>query len=526
MLHRVRSQPGHFLRARFAGLAVPSRRCHCSMAQLPPVPPLVQQQAAAQFRYDLPPELVAVHPAKPRGTSRLLVHVPATPSAPQFGRDLHAAASAATAAQPLASGGAAFDFGFAQLPQLLPSDAHLIFNQSRVFAARVHATALSGDRGGGSGGVGGGGGSGIEVLFLSPLSSADPAAALASPAAGQLWRVMVRAPLSSGGARLAVAGGATSLHLEVEEVLAPWIEEGETDGVEAAVRLSLASPSAAPTPTAATPPPLAQLLGLLGEVPLPPYLRREALPSDGEDYQTVYAAAAQTGSVAAPTAGLHFTPEVLAALEARGVRSSSLALHVGAGTFKPVSAATLGGHEMHAEPFAIDSAALAALAESAAEGRPFVPVGTTSARVLESIYWLGVAATDGGVAHGGRGDGDGGHLGHLGQWDAYQLHAAAANTGRSRVEVLEALRARADAAGGRLDGSTALCIAPGYPFAMCDGIVTNFHAPDSTLMTLLSALVGGAPQAHGLYAHAIAQRYRFLSYGDSSLIARAETETA
>lgn len=410
--------------------------------------------------------------------------------------------------------------------------------------------------------------SGIEVLFLSPLSHSDPASALASPAAGQLWRAMVRAPLARGRGeadggwkRLEVRGpgapmAGAAMRLEVEEVLAPWLELGETDGVEAAVRLSLAPPAApaAPAPPAETGAaaaeemdgldglaglPLSRLLELLGQTPLPPYLQRAALPSDVGDYQTVYAAAAQTGSVAAPTAGLHFTPEVLAALAARGVASSFVSLHVGAGTFKPVTSPTLGGHEMHAEPFSITVDALDALAASAAEGRPLVPVGTTSARLLESLYWLAAAR--------GFGDAHGSDLGHLGQWDAYrgmaESHAAAAapdatataahaasagaDAGAdprlplSRTEALTRLRTRAEAAGGRLYGRTSLCIAPGYAFALCDGLVTNFHAPDSTLMALVSALLGGAPRARALYAHAVAQRYRFLSYGDSSFLARA-----
>ena len=442
--------------------------------------------------------------------------------------------------------------------------AHLVFNQSRVFAARVHASTISSastpatPAAPAAPATPAGATSGVEVLFLSPLSHSDPASALASPAAGQLWRAMVRAPLArgggeagGGGTRLEVRGAGAAMVLEVEEVLAPWIEVGEPDGVEAAVRLSLAPPAApaaaaaaAPTPPAATGAaapeetyrldepaglPLSGLLELLGQTPLPPYLQRAALPSDVGDYQTVYAAAAQTGSVAAPTAGLHFTPDVLAALVARGVASSFVSLHVGAGTFKPVTSPTLGGHEMHAEPFSITVDALDALAASATAGRPLVPVGTTSARLLESLYWLAAAR--------GFDDAHGSDLGHLGQWDAYRgmadSHAAAtasdADAGAgadprlplSRAAALTRLRTRAEAAGGRLYGRTSLCIAPGYAFALCDGLVTNFHAPDSTLMALVSALLGGAPRARALYAHAVAQRYRFLSYGDSSFLARA-----
>jgi S-adenosylmethionine:tRNA ribosyltransferase-isomerase len=353
----------------------------------------------AEFLYDLPPELIAAHPAKPRGTSRLLVHVPAQPLAGEFANNVDTLASTVSSGgTTLPEGcGTAYDLSFVQLSSVMPRAAHLVFNESRVFAARVRATAASpptvaiAAR--------------IEVLFLSPLSYADPAAALASPADGQLWRAMVRAPLAHRGgtgdggvgvgrdgfaARLEVRSAETVMQLTVEKVLAPWVEAGEGDGVEAAIRLSL-RPASWPDGQLASLP-LSDLLERLGQTPLPPYIQRAPLPSDVAAYQTVYADAAQTGSVAAPTAGLHFTPGALASLAARGVASSYVTLHVGAATFKPVSAPTIGGHHMHAEPFSVTSEALEGLERSAAEGRPIVPVGTTSARLLESLYWLAVAA--------------------------------------------------------------------------------------------------------------------------------------
>jgi len=260
------------------------------------------------------------------------------------------------------------------------------------------------------------------------------------------------------------------------------------------------------------------LVDELGETPLPPYLRRAATREDATTYQTVYSNTALAGSVAAPTAGLHFTPEVLDALHGLGVTSSKLALHVGAGTFKPVNAATLGAHEMHSETFSIEHDAVSKIAATLASGKPLIPVGTTSARVLESLYWLGAtlpatlpaartaqpASTATEV-----------HLGHLAQWAAYKhglpLPVAPAISFGRLLERSE---------GRRLSGSTSLCIAPGYPFAVCDGIVTNFHQPDSSLMLLVAALLGGAEHTHSLYAHALRERYRFLSYGDSSLLLR------
>jgi len=489
----------------------------------PPPPPGIGELSTERFRYALPASLIASHPAEPRGSSRLLLHLPARAAAPRLADEVRGGAERRVAGRGgggglLPSGGCAVDLSFADLPALLPRGAHLVFNQSRVFAARVHASLL---------GAGAGRGTpaeeaaarAVEVLFLAPLSHADPSGALSSPAPGQLWRAMVRAPLEVSGARLTVAppGAAASLDLEVEAVLAPWIEQGERDGVEAAVRLSLPPDShpATPSPPLSSLPlsslPLSSLLGLLGETPLPPYLQREATPQDEESYQTVYAQSEQTGSVAAPTAGLHFTEPLLEELRARGVCSSSLTLHVGAGTFKPVTAPTLAGHDMHAEPFSISADALGALALSAAEGRPIVPVGTTSVRVLESAYWLAARA-----APDPKPSGD---LGRLGQWDAYNLSAAAPPP--SRLEALTTLHGLAEAAGGRLYGATSLCIAPGYRFALCDGMVTNFHAPDSTLMLLVSALLGGADNAREVYEHAVRREYRFLSYGDSSLLLRA-----
>lgn len=494
-----------------------------------------ERQGTAQFRYHLPPELIAIHPVEPRSASRLLVHLPRLPAAPQLARHVERAchalpATPGAAGSVLPSGGRVFDLGFAQLPDVLPAHAHLVFNHSQVFAARLHAAlprAASKAAGGGK--------ESVEVLLLSPLSPADPSAALASPPDGQLWRVMVRAPLQAAGDNLEVTpqvtpqvtppadgapagGGAAGLRLAVEEILAPWVESGETDGVEAAVRLSTPDPHGSKPLDG--PRPLGSLLEGLGQTPLPPYLGRDATAADSTRYQTVYAEPSQAGSVAAPTAGLHFTPQLLARLDAAGVRSSRLALHVGAGTFKPVSAPTLGGHAMHEERFAVSSHALAALATSAAEGRPLVPVGTTSARVLESLYWMALRdhpPAGGPPRRGLEQRPPCGDLGHLSQWEAY-----AATPHLSRAQALAALSARAAASGGGLHGTTSLCVSPGYRFALCDGLVTNFHAPDSTLMCLVAALMGGAPNAAEVYAHAVAARYRFLSYGDSSFIARAD----
>jgi len=286
------------------------------------------------------------------------------------------------------------------------------------------------------------------------------------------------------------------------------------DGVEAVVRLS--------TPGFTSPSPicgvggdaggsLGALLDSFGTTALPPYLRRAATPDDVDSYQAVYASPQRAGSVATPTAGLHFTPELLAALTAAGVRTSKVALHAGAATFKPVTAANAAEHSMHSEAFSIGTDALEAIAQSVAEGRPIVPVGTTSARLLESLCALGGARSEGQPTLTSS------WIGHLGQWDAY-------SSPREPAHALASLQQLADAAraGGheRLHGSTSLCIAPGYQFGLCDGLITNFHAPDSTLLLLVGALLGGAAPLQSLYKHALQDKYRFLSYGDACYIVR------
>jgi len=384
-------------------------------------------------------------------------------------------------------------------------------------------------------------GDSFEVLFLQPAKEAgvgegeapaDSDALLGVAAHGQVWEAMVRRADVAEGDLLQLhpqppqpishqqqgrqQRPPVPLSLRVQRVHGTWIEEDEDDGIEADLVLESSvatSSSSDATGTSTNPAPtdtLAEVFEQYGEVPIPPYMGREADDSDATRYQTVYANKA--GSVAAPTAGLHFTPEVLGSLEEEhGHALSRVTLHVGAGTFKPVTAPTLAGHDMHAEPFSISADALGALALSAAEGRPIVPVGTTSVRVLESAYWLAARATPDPKPSG--------DLGRLGQWDAYNLSAAAPPP--SRLEALTTLHGLAEAAGGRLYGATSLCIAPGYRFALCDGMVTNFHAPDSTLMLLVSALLGGADNAREVYEHAVRREYRFLSYGDSSLLLRA-----
>jgi S-adenosylmethionine:tRNA ribosyltransferase-isomerase len=241
----------------------------------------------------------------------------------------------------------------------------------------------------------------------------------------------------------------------------------------------------------------AEILAETGALPLPPYIKREATLEDEDRYQTVYAK--DSGSVAAPTAGLHFTNEVIASLEEKGVTNGYLTLHVGAGTFKPVSSEKVGDHEMHGEVFSVMRPFLESVLLR--KGR-LIPVGTTSMRALESLYWIGKQISQmspGNIV--------------IGQWTPYE----AKDEDFSWRESIESILSFMDTHGmEELKATTSILIAPGYKVRMVDGLITNFHMPKSTLLLLVSALLGESWRS--IYEHALGNDYRFLSYGDSSLL--------
>ena len=241
-----------------------------------------------------------------------------------------------------------------------------------------------------------------------------------------------------------------------------------------------------------------QILEFAGAIPIPPYLNRSEEEIDSDRYQTVYSK--WEGSVAAPTAGLHFTDKVFSDLDKNGNKVAELTLHVGAGTFKPVKAESIDEHTMHTEHFSISISTLEMLLEN--EGN-IVAVGTTSVRTIESLYWLGVKLLTHLVDKNGM---------HLNQWDAYNLQ----DTYTSK-EVLSALIAHCKKNGlSHLVGSTQIMIAPGYKLKLINALVTNFHQPRSTLLLLVSALIGD--HWKDVYDYALENNFRFLSYGDSSLL--------
>jgi S-adenosylmethionine:tRNA ribosyltransferase-isomerase len=248
----------------------------------------------------------------------------------------------------------------------------------------------------------------------------------------------------------------------------------------------------------------AELLHAFGLIPLPPYIKRKPEDLDKERYQTVFSK--HEGSVAAPTAALHFTNDVLDDLRAKGIAARFVTLHVGAGTFKPVKSESIAGHEMHGEPFTVTKETLEALVAS----EKVVAVGTTSMRTLESLYWLGIklhhqpeASTD------------------LGQWEAYEWEEQAEQIScrQSLQYLLQWLEQKGQM---EIHCRTSIIIVPGYRFKVVDGLITNFHQPQSTLLLLIAAFIG--EDWKKVYQHALDNDYRFLSYGDSSLLWRDNSE--
>ena len=247
-----------------------------------------------------------------------------------------------------------------------------------------------------------------------------------------------------------------------------------------------------------------EVLESLGELPIPPYLNRKTEESDLRTYQTVYSKI--KGSVAAPTAGLHFTERVLADLDAHGIEREELTLHVGAGTFKPVKSEESGDHEMHTEHIAVRLQTIQKLIQH--DGKA-IAVGTTSVRTLESLYYMGIKAQQ--LMDAGKDTGDAEEL-HVEQWMPYNVQCSMFN-----VQCLQALQAYMQKHNmDVLHSSTQIIIAPGYQFHIVQMMVTNFHQPQSTLLLLVSAFVHG--NWRKIYDYALANGFRFLSYGDSSLL--------
>ena len=400
-----------------------------------------RQISILDYTYELPNERIAAFPLPERDASRLLVY-----------RD-----------------GLVTDRFFRDLPSLLESGAMLVVNNTRVVEARMLFDTDTGAR--------------VEVFYLEPAGM-DVVQGMA--ACGQLrvkalvgnakkWKegILIRELTFENGQQV---------RLEVAHV--------EKTADYMVLELTWSDPAL----------PFADLLQAAGNMPLPPYIKREVQTSDAERYQTVYAL--QQGSVAAPTAGLHFTKRVLQQLEAKGVQTAQLTLHVGAGTFRPVKAETMQEHDMHAEYIDVEVGLIRKLALEA-DPEKTIAVGTTSLRTLESLYWLGVRLL--------REPGTGIGQGLTDQWYPYDQPSDI-----PPQKALEALYKHLEATGvTRLFAQTKLLIAPGYKVRMVGGLITNFHQPQSTLLLLVAAFAGDGWRQ--VYHHALENNYRFLSYGDSSL---------
>lgn len=400
------------------------------------------------YDYELPDERIAKFPVTPRDHSRLLVY----------------------------DRGTITDDHFFNLADHLTPGSLMVFNNTKVIYARLHFRKGESQDG-----------ALIEVFLLEPHQPADYEQMFLSRGRCT-WLCMVGnlKKWKEGPLRRTVTIGTQTVVISATRV-------GQTDTSQV-VEFQWDVPLS-----------FAELLEAVGRLPIPPYLNRETQQSDLTTYQTVYSKV--KGSVAAPTAGLHFTPEVLASLDARGIERDELTLHVGAGTFKPVKSEVMGGHLMHTEHVCVRRHTLQRLLDHQCQA---VAVGTTSVRTLESLYYMGLQVQQGRS----REDGE---L-HVSQWEPYDLPADTQHPTRQQVQqsigaLLDWLDARdADA----LHASTQIIIAPGYEFKIVSQLVTNFHQPQSTLLLLVSAFTQG--RWRDIYRHALDSDYRFLSYGDSSLI--------
>ena len=393
------------------------------------------------YTYELPDEQVAKYPLEVRDASKLLIYKKGTIK----------------------------EDTYQHLAEHIPADTLLVFNQTKVVYARLLFKKPTG-------GI-------IEAFCLEPHQQyADIQTAMLQK--GKVWwKCMV------GGAGKWKDGMVLELHNEQPDFIlkASIVERGQGTFI---LELSWNNDSMS----------FAEVLHHVGKVPLPPYLHREAEVSDEERYQTIYAK--EEGSVAAPTAGLHFTERVMESLQQKNIDTAFVTLHVGAGTFKPVKSETMQEHDMHAEWLEVERKTIETLLAHLPTG--IVAVGTTSMRTLESLYWIGAKLAMNkpidlaGIA--------------ITQWEPYED-----DKDISAEEALRAILAHMDKVQtNRLVTRTQILIAPGYKMRIIKGLVTNFHQPQSTLLLLVSALIG--KEWRTVYDHALAHQYRFLSYGDGCLL--------
>jgi len=401
----------------------------------------IQNISIQDYTYELPDEQIATYGLPDRDQSRLLIW----------------------------KNGVISDEQFYHLPEHLPSGSMLVFNNTRVIMARLFFRKLTGAK--------------IEIFCLEPLAPIEYTQSFSQTAhcrwkciIGNLkkWKdeVLVQALKIDGKQVNFRAKKIRELNNKAYEILFNWDNPLFT---------------------------FADLLEISGNIPIPPYLNRESEDVDIISYQTVYSKI--KGSVAAPTAGLHFTNMVFEAMKRRNINCEEVTLHVGAGTFQPVKSETIGDHEMHTEHFIVSRDFIDGLAEF--EGN-IIGVGTTSVRTLESLYFIGCKVIENPKINSE-------HLA-VDQWEPY----TESRTSCSRREAFEALSAYLHHHHlVELNSATQIMIVPGYDFKVITGMITNFHQPQSTLLLLIAAFLG--EDWKKIYEHALSNNYRFLSYGDSNL---------
>ena len=396
----------------------------------------------SEYNYELPDERIAKFPKAERDHSKLLVY-----NKGEVGEDI-----------------------FYNLPNYLPQGALMVYNNTKVIQARLHFRKETGAL--------------IEIFLLEPAEPADYEQMFQQTRRCS-WLCLV------GNQKKWKEGTlCRELRIKNEELRISATRRGE-HGTSQWIDFEWDNERVN----------FAEILDEMGELPIPPYLNRETQESDKTTYQTVYSKI--KGSVAAPTAGLHFTERVLSDIDARGIEREEVTLHVGAGTFKPVKSDTIGEHPMHTEYIAVRRHTLERLLAHNCE---VIAVGTTSVRTLESLYYMGLKVVQ-------NPDIREEEL-HVNQWEPYEEGRCKMEDVRSVIQALLDWMIRKELT--VLHSSTQIIIAPGYPYHIVKMLITNFHQPQSTLLLLVSAFVKG--DWHKIYDYALAHDFRFLSYGDSSLL--------
>lgn len=397
------------------------------------------------FSYELPDERIAKFPLAQRDSSKLLIY----------------------------HKGEVSEDSFSALPAHLPQGALMVFNNTKVIQARLHFRKETGAL--------------IEVFCLEPIAPHDYVLMFQQTRQCS-WLCLV-------GNLKKWKGGELTQRVEVNgQNITLKATRGESKGTSHLIHFEWDSTSIT----------WAEILEAVGELPIPPYLNRDTQESDKTTYQTVYSKI--KGSVAAPTAGLHFTERVLRDIDCKGIEREEVTLHVGAGTFKPVKSEEIADHEMHTEYISV---ARSTIEKLIAHGGECIAVGTTSVRTLESLYYIGVTLSE----HPDATEED---L-HVKQWMPYEYAERTQQNSLSTIQALQQVLDYMDRNDlSALHTSTQIIIAPGYKYHIVKMIVTNFHQPQSTLLLLVSAFVNGDWRT--IYDYALSHDFRFLSYGDSSLL--------